>query len=44
MNKDLKEKIENTMYKNEDTRLLEEEITRLKDQFKKAKIDLERKE
>ena len=35
MNKDLKEKIENTISKSEDTCLLEEEITKLKDHVKK---------
>ena len=44
MNKELKEKIENTMYKNEDSHLLEEEISKLKDYMKKAKDDIMRKE
>lgn len=44
MNKDLKDKLDNTMYKGEDTRSLEEEIGRLKENMKKNKIEVERKE
>ena len=44
MNKELKDKLETTMYKGEDTRGLEEEIGRLKENMKKTKIEIERKE
>ena len=44
MNKDLKDKIENTMYEGEDTSLLKDEIIKLKDNIKKSRIELERKE